>query len=359
MSPALAVPAPSRASLRAAAGAIVLFLAASPASALECQAPADWVERTLCDSQELTSLDTQVSRHETQLAETVDARFRAGIEQTASAWRASRPGCRKERYPLACLEGLHYARLQTLGYLANLFIGPRRFGDPLRGCWSRAENEDHVQTCLDVRQGNARTGLAIAAQGVRAALEKRDAADGAAGDATRLFEAAETAFAAHAEASCESESAALGEGRGRQLGGTACRITAIRTRSVDILRFVPGLAPLWATRLRRAQDAIKACIAKSGPLPVLHVDGDDETTRIRLQKSRKKKIAEREDCVVGTADNAVRSVDPVPETDARPDEEIVQFLPGEAPPPPLDCGLAEPVLDRSGRVLGHLVVAAC
>ena len=339
-------------------GAAALCLAiATPlsASALECIAPSTWVERTVCGSDELTGLDRSIADGEEALADAADPRFRGALAADGTAWRAMRDGCRKEDYPQACMERLHYRRIDTLAHLTGLVVGPRRFGNPLRGCWLVSETDDQARACLDAKLADSLGGLAIAAAGVREALAARDGAPDVAGDSLALFEAAETAFAGHAEAACRSEAAALGTGRGRELGETMCRIMLIRERAVGILRFMPDLATPWIDDMRAAQEAIGACLARTGPGAVVGIARADGEVRIRIETP----AGGRQDCMVDDAGATVRAVSSVADTDVAPGEGLARYVPGTSRMRPPECGLAEPVRNQTGTVIGRLIIAGC
>jgi uncharacterized protein len=326
-----------------------------PASALECIAPSTWVERTVCGSDELSRLDRTIADGEEALANAADPRFRGALAADGAAWRAMRDGCRKEDYPQACMERLHYRRIDTLAHVTGLVVGPRRFGDPLRGCWQVSETDDHAQACLDAKLADSLGGLAIAAAGVREALAARDGAPDAAGDSLALFEAAEAAFAAHEVAACRSEASALGTGRGRELGETACRIALIRERAVDILRFMPDLATPWIATIGAAREAVSACLDRIGGGEVVGMVYGSDGARLRIETSS----GVRQDCKVDATGATVTSVTEVAGTDVAPDEELARFIPGSEDVRPPQCGLVESVRDGSGAIIGRLIVAGC
>lgn len=325
----------------------------APASALECAAPADWTERTICGSDELTRLDRSIARTDAALVAAADPRFRSALADHATAWRRARDTCRKEDYPQACMERRHYARVDTLASITALVVGPRLWGNPLRGCWQHSETEDDAQACLDAKLADAMTGLAIAGAGVREALGARDRAPGAAGDSLALFEAAWIAFAAHEAAACRAEAAALGQGRGRELGGTACRIALVRGRAVEILGFMPDLAAPWTAGIRSSRKEIDACLGKTGSGAVVGLARMDGRLRLRIETS----AGGRQDC---TADGTtVQSLTPVTDGDRTPDEGLAAYIPGAGPVQSPECGLVEPITDAAGALTGHLVVTGC
>ena len=343
------------ATLLAAAALCLVRTTPVPASALECTAPSTWVERTVCGSGELTGLDRTIADDEEALANAADPRFRDALAAHGAAWRAMRDGCRKEDYPQACMERLHYRRIDTLTHLTGLVVGPRRFGNPLRGCWQVSETDDQAQACLDAKLTDSLGGLAIAAAGVREALAARDGAPDAAGDSLALFEAAEAAFAAHAAAACRSEASALGTGRGQELGGTACRIALIRDRAVDILRFMPDLAAHWVDSIGAAQKAVGACLSRTGPGVVVGIERVAGEVRIRIETP----AGGRQDCMVDDAGATVRTVSSVAATDVAPGEGLARYVPGTSSMRPPECGLSDPVRDLAGTVIGHLMIAGC
>lgn len=333
--------------------AALLSVLAGPAGALECTAPATWAERTICGSDELVRLDRAIAGTQAGLASAADPRFRKGLAADTAAWLNRRDACRKEEFPQACMEQRHYGRVDALTLLTNLILGPRRFGDPLVGCWQHSETEDQTQACLDARLADSLASLAVAAGGVREALAARDRAPDAAGDALALFDVAETAFSAHEDAACRSEAAALGEGRGRELGGTACRITLVRKHAVEILRFMPELAVPWTDGIGAAREEIGACLAETGPGSVVGLARWDDGTRIRILGIS----GARHDCTIDGKTGQVHAA--VAEADVATGEGLARYVPGPDPVPQPACGLVDPVRDGSGAVIGHLVVTGC
>jgi uncharacterized protein len=325
-----------------------------PASALECTAPSTWVERTICGSDELKDLDARIADSEARLAGAADPRFRDALAADGAAWRQTLDGCRKAEYPQACMEHRHYARVDALAHLTGVVVGPRLFGNPLRGCWKHAETDDHAQACLDAKLADSLAGLGIAGSGVRAALAARDGATDAAGDALALFEAAETAFAGHAEAACRSEAAALGTGRGRDLGETMCRIMLIRERAVGILRFMPDLSAPWTDGIAAAREAVGACLDRIGDGAIVGMAYGTNGVRLRIETA----AGVRQDCEVD-ATATVTSVTEVAATDVSPDEGLARFVPGSEDVRPPECGLVLPVRDRSDAIIGRLIIAGC
>lgn len=249
--------------------ALAMFLTASQTRAAACNTTGLWLDSVVCESEILKKLDADVTGRLDRLVSRLTAgapELAAALAADQAAWRARRSSCKQNPLPQQCLEWQYYGRLETSAHLINLLDGPRRFGDPLRICWQRAEGEKDAQKCLDRHLADIRTGLGIIAKAVAQTLVKRDAAAGAAGDAVTTFEAAQSAFPPYADAVCSSEAAALGEGPGRALGETGCRIKAWQARAADILRFLPDLPVHWSNETQAMQEGLAICLAHAQDL---------------------------------------------------------------------------------------------
>jgi len=92
--------------------ACTLALAATPS--FVCGKAKTWLEKTICGSERLSSLDLQLAVVYARLLKVTKDEDRRALEATQREWSASRQACKPDLDPVACLEERYTHRIAAL-----------------------------------------------------------------------------------------------------------------------------------------------------------------------------------------------------------------------------------------------------